>query len=265
MAIRKTKSETVVTFSRWCQASLGRLVGLLPARLLLSGRGTVIVTFQGANSPSFRLIGVQVDDKIGEAFHEILIMEHTYDRAGLLTGLLPQDFQDVACEIRIQVGHRFVGKKHLGLLEQSSRDRRSLLLAARHLSCPTVNVRCETQIVEDLERLGAVCARKASKGAPPWISAQPSAEHVMKQRSIPDEQKILKDDAQTLAKGWWRVAAALSALEDDLSLRRRHAARQTSQEAGLASSRWPHDCYELPSRNLDIHPAEKPPFLPLQP
>ena len=44
-------------------------------------------------------------------------MEHTDDRARLLAGLLPKDFQDAACEIRIKIGHRFVGKEHLGLLE----------------------------------------------------------------------------------------------------------------------------------------------------
>jgi hypothetical protein len=185
--------------------------------------------FQGVHSPSFRLIGVQVDDKIGEAFHEILIMEHTHDRARLLAGLVPQDFQNAACEIRIEVGHRLVGKKHLWFLEQSSRERRPLLLATRYLRCATVNVRSETQTVEDLKRLSPIRPRKAGNGAPPWIPAKASAKHVVKQRSVPDEQEILKDNSQTLAKGGRGVAAALRALEDNLSLRRRQTTRQTSQ------------------------------------
>jgi hypothetical protein len=40
----------------------------------------------------------------------------------------------------------------------------------------------------------------------------------MKQRSVPDEQEILKDNAQTPAKGGRGVAAALRALKDDFSL-----------------------------------------------
>ena len=105
-------------------------------------------------------------------------------------------------------------------------------------------------MVEDLKRLGAIRAREAGKRAPPWISSKPSAKHVMKQRSIPDEQKILKDNSQTLAKGGRRVAAALRALEDNFSLRRRHAARQTSQEAGLSGSGWPYNCDETFPRGI---------------
>ena len=68
-------------------------------------------------------------------------MQHAYNRTRLLAGLLPQDFQDVACKSRIEVGHR--------------------LLAAGHLGCATVDVRGETQMVQDLKRLGAVGAREA--------------------------------------------------------------------------------------------------------
>src|SRR4029077_2076637 len=92
--------------------------------------------------------------------------------------------------------------------------------------------------------------RKSGNGAPPWVPAKASAKHVVKQCSVPDEKEILKDDAQTLAKGGRGVAAALRALEDNLPLRRRHAARQTSQEAGLAGSGGPYNCNEFPSRDL---------------
>ncbi len=70
-----------------------------------------------------------------------------------------------------------------------------MLLATGHLRCAAVNVGSETQVVKDLKRLGAIRAREAREGSPPWISSKPSAKHVMKQSSIPYEQEILKDDA----------------------------------------------------------------------
>jgi hypothetical protein len=185
----------------------------------------VIFAFQGTGGPSFRPTGVQTDDNIGELAHQILVMEHTHDGAGLPAGLLPKDLQNAKAQIGIKIGHWFVGQEHLGLLEQGSGDRRPLLLATRNLCRPTVNVPSQAQAAEDFECLGAVGARKAGHRAPPRIPAEPSTKHVVKQRSISDEQKILKDNAQTLAKIGWGVMAALRALKDNLSLRRRHAAR----------------------------------------
>ena len=74
------------------QAGAG-LPALVPARLFtVRGRGIVIVWHQGTNGPSFRLIGIQADDNIGEAFHEILVMQHTDDRAGLPGGFVAEGF-----------------------------------------------------------------------------------------------------------------------------------------------------------------------------
>lgn len=103
----------------------------------------------------FRLIGIQADDQIGEAFHKILVMQHTDDRARLSARLFSKDFKDTACEVRVQIGHWFVCEEHLRLLKQRTRERGTLLLAPRDLKRAAVDLRGKTETVENLRCLFA--------------------------------------------------------------------------------------------------------------
>jgi hypothetical protein len=132
--------------------------------------------------------------------------------------LLPKNLQNPKGEIRIKIGHRFIGEEHLGFLEESPSQRRPLLFAPGNLHGASVNAGGQPQVTEQFESLGAIRDWKAGNRAPPRVSSETSAKHVVKERSISDEQKILKDNTQTLAKVGRRVSAALCALEGNLSL-----------------------------------------------
>ena len=148
-----------------------------------------------------------------------------------------KNLHHAAGEFRVKIGHRFVGEKHLRFLKEGTGQRCALLFSTGHFRRTAIDVCGETQIMKNLESPASVRTWKAGESAPPWIAAEPTAKHIVQQRAISNEQKVLKNDTQSLAEVGWRVAAALRALENNLSLRERHIPRQTTKQTGLCRLR----------------------------
>ena len=63
-----------------------------------------------------------------------------------------------------------------------------------------MNVRIETQIIKNLDGPTSVRTRETGEGAPPWVTAEPTAKHIVQQRIVSNKQKVLENDTQTFAE-----------------------------------------------------------------
>ena len=173
-------------------------------------------------------------------------MEHTDHSARFLTCLRPKDLKDPECEVWIKVRNRLVGKEHLRLLKKRTGKCSPLLLTAGNFERTAMHVRTKTEGAESFKGFGLIGAREAGERAPPGISAKPAAQHIVKKRSIANEEKILEYDPQALAKGGWRVMATMCTAEDDLTLRRFERSSEASQKTGFPAPEGPTTAMNFP-------------------
>jgi hypothetical protein len=200
------------------------------------------------------------------------LMQAAKDRDTLPPADVSQQVQDILAGLRIEAGHGFVREDDAWPLRDGSRDRHSLLLAARQSVGSLFRLVQHTDPVEALERPQLILPREASEHpAPNRGVAKASGQHVAERGPTANQIELLKDhsDAAPLTPAEPRrfrsqhadAATGWADKSGDTAEERRFACATRSQyrdELGrTGAERYPADCLAVPvgfSQVLHLQP-----------